>query len=434
MFQHLNTFAHRLLPTWLYEQAIGSWNPGGLKKYFANTGWMFIGRIITFLVSFLTIAFVSRYLGPENLGKLSYAQSYIAVISMFASLGIDQIVYRDLVAHPDREGEILGTAIVVKMFFGVLTFLVAVLVSFFASEELLITWLIAILACSFILQPFGVIGHVFNARVLSRYPTYVAIGIAFVIPLAKLLVIYFDQGVLFLAATITTEAALLSIAYIVLYRTVLRGSILNLRASFPTALLLARDSWPIMLVGVTGYLYARIDQIMLQHFLGPEAVGFYDPAVRLTEPLGFVPGVIMGSLFPAIINAKKTNLVEYYKRLRSLAYLCLGTSISLALALFFVAPWVIELLYGSEFTRSVSILQIYVWTNIGTVAMALMFNYFIAENRTYLQLIFTVFGAVLNIILNYLMIPIIGVTGAAYATLITTLSVLVLFLLIRRRV
>ncbi len=433
MFQLLNTFAHRLLPTWLYEQAIGSWNPGGLKKYFDNTGWMFLGRIVTFVVSFFTIAFVARYLGPENLGKLSYAQSFIAIISMLASLGIDQIVYRDLVAHPEREGEILGTAVAVKFFFGTLTFLTAVTISLFVSDELLITWLVAILALSFILQPFGVIGHVFNARVLSRYPTYIALGLAFTLPACKLLVIYFDRGVMYLAATITAEALLLSAAYLVLYRYVLRQSLQSWSVSFATARSLVRDSWPIMFIGVSGFLYGRIDQIMLQHFFDSTAVGLYDVAVRLTEPLGFVPGVIIGSLFPAVVTAKQSDPVEYKKRLRSLTGLCLGISSLLALMVFIAAPYIVALIYGNDFAVSATILRIYVWSNVGTVAIALMLNYFIAENRIYLQLLFSVFGAVLNIILNSFLIPLLGITGAAYATLITVTFIVGLFLAIRHR-
>ncbi len=429
----LNKATARLLPPALYARLIGDWDKNGLKKYFDNTGWMFLGRVVTFVVSFFTIAFVARYLGPENLGKLSYAQSFIAIISMVASLGIDQIVYRDLVAHPEREGEILGTAVAVKFFFGALTFLTAVSVSLFVSDELLITWLVAILALSFILQPFGVIGHVFNARVLSRYPTYIALGLAFILPLTKLLVIYFDKGVLYLAATITTEALLLSAAYLVLYRYVLRQSLQSWSVSFATTRSLVRDSWPIMFIGVSGFLYGRIDQIMLQHFFDSTAVGLYDVAVRLTEPLGFIPGVIMGSLFPAVVNAKQSDPIEYKKRLRSLTGLCLGISSLLALLVFIAAPYIVALIYGNDFALSATILRIYVWSNVGTVAIALMLNYFIAENRIYLQLIFSVFGAVLNIVLNSLLIPLVGITGAAYATLITVTCIVGLFLAIRHR-
>jgi len=433
MYQKLNNVSRRLLPRWAYTKLIGQWDNAGLKKYFHNTGWFFFGRIATFAISFFTIAFVARYLGPENLGRLSYAQGFIAIFSMFASLGIDQVVYRDLVASPEREGEILGTAVAMKFFFGILTFIGTIVIAFFINPEPILTWLIALIALSFIFQPFGVVGHIFNARVMAKYPAYVAIVVAVLIPLLKLLVIYFDKGILYFALIVALEAFVLSAAYLFLYWYVLGRSLLEWRFSLSTFTSLAHDSWPLMLVGVTGYLYLRIDQVMIQHFIDSTSVGLYEVAVRLTEPLGFIPGVIIGSLFPALINAQRNNQAEYRRRLRSLTALCLGISSILALILFAAAPLLVHILFGEAFSASVPILRIYVWSTVGTIATMLMYNYFIAENRTYIQLIFTFSGAVLNVLLNLILIPKLGITGAAYATLITVTSIVSVFVLLRHR-
>jgi O-antigen/teichoic acid export membrane protein len=276
-----------------------------------------------------------------------------------------------------------------------------------------------------------VVGHVFSARVLARYATYTTLGVTAIITILKILVIYFDQGLLFFASTIALEVLLLSIIYTILYHTVLKESWRSWRVSLPMARSLIRDSWPVMLVGVTGYLYMRIDQVMLKHFIGAEAVGLYEAAVRLTEPLGIIPGVIMGSLFPAIINARGHDRAEYRRRLRALAVLCLSISGILAFLLFLMAPLLVAILYGAAYTESATILRIYAWSTVGTIAMALMFNYFVAENRTHMQIIFTTFGAGLNIALNSYLIPTLGLYGAAYATLITVSIVMGIFISVR---
>ncbi len=103
MINLLQKILSKILPTWIYQRLIGDWDKAGFKRYFHNTGWLFAARGASFLTSFFTIAIVARYLGPENLGKLSYAQSFVSILSVFAALGIDQILYRDLVAHPDIE-------------------------------------------------------------------------------------------------------------------------------------------------------------------------------------------------------------------------------------------------------------------------------------------------------------------------------------------
>jgi len=393
---------------------------------------MMLGRVATFAVSFFTITFVARYLGPENLGKLSYAQSFVAIFSMFASLGIDQIVYRDLVDHPERENEILGTAITTKFVFGIATFIVTVLVGYLINDEPLLTWLIGICAFTFIVQPVGTVGHVFSARVLSKYTTVVSLAIAIIVPILKLLVIVFDQGILFFATIIAAEGLLNSLFSYVLYRHVFGGSWRTWSAHLETFTGLLKNAWPLMFVGITGYIYVRVDQVMILHFIDAKTVGFYEAAVRLTDPLGFLPGTIMGSLFPALINARKINQNEYRKRLRSLAFLTLGTSGVLALCIFIAAPYLVAVLYGPEFNETVHILRIYVWSTVGTIATMLMYNYFIAEQKTYLQLIYTGLGVIVNVCLNFILIPKFGATGAATATLLTVGFIVMSFLLSKR--
>lgn len=431
MYRRSEIIIKKLLPKAVSNFLFGQWDRNGLKKYVRNTGWLFFGRIASFVISFLTITFVARYLGPENLGKLSYAQSFVAIFSMFASLGIDQIVYRDLVAKPEREAEILGTAFIVKALFGTLTLFVTVATAFFINTEPLLTWLIALIALSFIFQPLGTVGHVFSARVLSKYPTLVGFGVSLLIPLLKLLVIFFDKGILYFAAIITLEAFLLGLMYIFLYHAILKGSVFNWRVRAGMCRSLIRDSWPLMLVGVTGYLYARIDQVMIQHFLDSTAVGLYEAAVRLTEPLGFIPGILIGSLFPALINARLRDRIEYRNRFRSLIVICLGTSSALALFVFIFAPTIVQILYGPEYSPSVAILKVYVWSTLGTIATALLYNYLTIENRALTQLAYTASGATLNITLNAYLIPSLGAIGAAIATLITLMSILIFFFVYR---
>ncbi len=430
----LHRLAHKLLPSWIYDRLIGQWDKGGFKKYFHNTSWIFLAKIISFVISFFTIAIVARYLGPENYGKLSYAQSFVAIFSIFASLGIDLIVYRDLVAHPEKEKEILGTAVFSKLFFGTLTLLVTFASAALLNSDPILTWLTGIMALGFIFQPLSTVGHLFNARVQSKYPSYIAIGVAFLLPILKLLTIYFDKGILYFAAIIAAEALIYGIANVVMYTYLTKQSLLDWRFSPTIFKKLFADSWPLMLAGFSGYIYARIDQVMIQHYLDSTAVGLYEPAVRITEQLGFLPGIIIGSLFPAIINARKVNLLEYKKRFKSLVILCLSISTISATIIFIFSPFIVNLLFGDEFRESATIMRIYTWSTLGTIATTIIYNYLIAEGKSNFFLIFTITGALINISLNMLLIPTFGIQGAAYATLMSLSASVILFLLIRKKI
>lgn len=434
MQRWLYTLAQRLLPAWFYNSLIGRFDPAGFKKYFSNTGWIFAAKMVTFVVSFFTLALVARYLGPDNFGKLSYAQSFVGIFSIFASLGIDQILYRDLIAHPEKEREILGTAFIAKFVFGLLTFFATCFFAWHLNDDTILTWLIGIVALTFILQPFGVLSLHFQARVQAKYTSYVAILIAVIIPLGKLLVIYFDQGILYFAALIVLEAAISMICNIYIYISVFKGTPLSWHYSYQTLRSLMLDSWPLFLAGFSGYLYGRIDQVMIQHVLDSSAVGIYDAAVRLSEIWGFFPGVFIASLFPAIINARARDHNEYIKRFWTLGLFSIGLAGLIASMVFIFAPLIISLLFGLHFAESSAVLRIYIWSLIGAIAVTLIQSYLIAENKARNILILTIVGATTNISLNWYMIPAYGVYGAAYATLLSYVAIMGLFLVTERRI
>ena|ERR1035437_6120580 len=174
-----------------------------------------------------------------------------------------------------------------------------------------------------------------------------------------------------------------------------------------------------MLSAATGYLLLKIDQVMIKFYLKEASVGLYAVAVKLSEAWYFIPGIICASVFPAIINAKKTNEEIYSKRLEKLYIFLSGTALSIAIFITIFAPWIIKLLYGVEYLGSVQILQIYVWSGIGLFLSVGINKYFMTENNLKAIFAYNLSAVTANIILNIILIPKIGLNGAAWATLIS---------------
>ena len=107
----------------------------GFKKYFHNTGWLFFGRIINLIISFFVVAYVARYLGPANYGLLMYSISFVGLFSFIANLGIDQVLYRDLIKYPEKENEYIGTAFFLKLIGGSLAFLSVLIFTFILNTD-----------------------------------------------------------------------------------------------------------------------------------------------------------------------------------------------------------------------------------------------------------------------------------------------------------
>jgi O-antigen/teichoic acid export membrane protein len=84
-------------------------------KYFKNTSWLFFEKILRMIVGLFVGIWVARYLGPEQFGLFSYAQSFVGLFIAIATLGLDGIVVRELVKDESRRDELIGTAFYLKL-------------------------------------------------------------------------------------------------------------------------------------------------------------------------------------------------------------------------------------------------------------------------------------------------------------------------------
>ena len=193
----------------------------------------------------------------------------------------------------------------------------------------------------------------------------------------------------------------------------------HLRFNKLTAVSLLKDSWPLIFSGMVIAVYMRIDQVMIKEMMNSEAVGQYAAAVRISEAWYFIPMVIASSLFPAIVNAKKQSEELYYARLQKLYDLMVWMAIAIALPMTFLSDWVVNLLYGSQYNQSGSVLMIHIWAGVFVFLGVAFSKYLTIENLTKKMFYRTFLGAILNIILNYFLIPKYGIKGAAVATLLS---------------
>lgn len=427
MNSRLDAITQKILPQWIYSRLIGNWNKEGFAKYFNQTGWLLIAKTLAFAISFFMVAIVARYLGPENLGKIGYAQSFIAIFSLFASLGVAQIVMRDLVAHPEKENQILGTVFFIKLVCGILTMIAVGIVAHFTSTDPILTWLILIISLTFIIQPFGVSSDIFTARVKGKYTAYSQIILTVVIQVVKLLIIFFGKGIIYFALVLVLEAFLSAALALIFYIRVFRHTPFKWHWNTDYAKVLIVSSIPLLIAGVSSYIFGQIDKVMLQPLMGSAAVGIYGSAVTVTQLLaGFVPGILIGALIPALINAHKTDQETYRHRLRALNIFAGGVALFIASIVFIFAPFIISIIYGVEFVSAVPVLRIFVWSSVLGIFMVIANQHLIITNRTTPLLIISLLAAGLNVLLNYILIPLLGMNGAAIATIISFLIYLCL--------
>lgn len=365
---------------------------------------------------------VARYLGPQQFGLFSFATAFIGLFSWIAGLGLQNIVVRDIVRDPKCKEETLGTAAVLQLAGGVLAYgLILCAIFWLRPNDALAKWLVAILGTMMLFKASEVAMYWFESQVLSKYTVIVQNGSFLVFSAVKVALILGQAPLLAFAWVTIAEAVL--VALLLLAMLGLYGPGLNqLKVSLARAKVLLSDSWPLILTVIAMTVYMKIDLIMLGQMMGDEAVGIYSAATRISEVWYFIPMMIVTSVFPAILDAKKQSEVLYYQRLQRLYDLMVWLSVVIALPMTFLATPVVVLLYGAAYAEAGLVLAIHIWASIFVFLGVASSQWFMAENRQILIFQRALLGAVVNVSLNYVLIPPFGVVGAAWATVCAQVS------------
>ena len=168
-----------------------------------------------------------------------------------------------------------------------------------------------------------------------------------------------------------------------------------------------------MLASVAVGIYLKIDQVMIKNMLGNEQAGIYAVAVKLSEAWYFIPMLICTSLSPTIIKAFTISKELLNNRMKKLYFLMFWLSFFIASATTALAYPIIKILFGYQYLGAVTTLQIYVWAGIGISLYIAVSQYLIASNLTKISFYNSLLGAAINVILNVILIPKMGIKAAA---------------------
>ena len=388
------------------------------RKAIANTGWLFLDRIVRMGFGVIVGVWVARYLGPDNYGLLNYAQALIALFTAIATLGLDRIVVRDLIQSFPEKGAILGTTLAMRLGGALLALGVSMaLVGVSHPTDRALLAMVAVLGSAMLFQALDVIDLWFQAQVQSRYSVIAKNGAFIVFVGVKVGMILRGASVMAFAWASLGEFMLGAFGLLLAYR--LTGQSLSVwRVESRWARSLLRDGWPMILSGLAVMIYMRIDQVMLGEMLGNRAVGIYSGAVRMSEVWYFIPLGIVSSIMPLLVESKVRSEAEYQRRLGQLFRVLTMLSFALALPMTFLSSHLVQWLYGPAYREAGPILAVHIWTAIFVFQGVAVGAWTVTENRIKLNLERSIAGAVVNIAFNFLLIPRYGGMGAAVATLI----------------
>jgi len=403
----------RFLPRPLRNQLEGS---PLLQNVVSNTGWQFADNLVRMSVGLVVGIWLARYLGPEQFGLFSYALALVALFSTLAALGLDDIIVRDLVRDPTGKEELLGTSLLLKLIGGVVSFLAAVgSIVLLRPTDNLSHWLVAIVALGAVFQAFNIIEFWFHSQVQVKYAIFAKNTAFLLCSCLKIGFILASAQLILFAWLALFEIVLGALGLMIAYGA--RGNRLSAwRGRRAKASGLLKDSWPLMLSGMVIMVYLRIDQVMLGEMAGNEEVGIYSVAVRLAEVWYFIPTAIYWSVFPGIIKAKAADDALFYERLQKLYNLMALSAYAVAVPMTLLAHWLVPTLFGEAYARGGLMLAVLIWSNVFTSLEMARSAFLTSMNWTRIYLLTVLLGCLLNVVLNYWLIPIYGGMGAVIAS------------------
>ena len=394
-------------------------NHQGFMKYFKNTSWLFAEKILRMVVGLLVGVWVARYLGPDKFGLLSFAHSFVGLFTIFATLGLDEVVVRELVKDESRRDSLVGTTFWLKLFGAFLVLLVLAFAINFTSNDVDTHILVFIIASATIFQSFNIVDFYFQSKILGKFVAYANFISLFISSILKIALILSHASLLAFAWVVLFDSFVLACGFIYFFLKHSTFRIKYLIFHKSTAIDLLKDSWPLIFSGGVLMIQARIDQVMIKEMVGSIEVGYYSVAMRLIEAFAFIPMLLKSSLYPSIISAKNQSKALYQDRLLNFYRLNFLFFLVLAIPIFIFAEPIIVLLFGIEYQPAgvlLALLSIRLFfANMG-VARG---TYIVTENLMKFSMFTMILGTIVNIYLNYVLIPNYGARGAIVATIVS---------------
>ncbi len=388
------------------------------SKVITNISWLVGGRIIQMLFSLVVGILTARYLGPGNYGLINYGSVYTGIFTSICSLGLNSIVVKELIDQPDKQGETLGTIIGLKFIASTLSLMaIFALSSIIDSGDTVTVQVVVLCSVGLVFQAFTIFDFWFQSRLQSKVSAIATMVAYIIVSVYRIVLLMRGCGVQWFA--VATSIDYLCIA-VILYAVYKRAGGPRLTFSVARAKKMLPQSYHFILSSLMVAIYGNTDKFMLKHMLQNQSeVGYYATAVSICSMWTFVLQAIIDSFYPTIMELHGTDFPKYRRRNVQLYAIVFYISLVASVGIMVLARPGIEILYGTSYLGAVTPLRIITWYTAFSYLGVARNAWMVCENKQkYLKHLY-VSAAILNVIINFILIPSFGSAGAAMASLIT---------------
>lgn len=386
-----------------------------IQRIAKNTFYLAITEVASRLSGFIVVPIAARILGPGDFGLFNFSVSFMAIFAIFYDFGFNIYIIRDVAADRNRSVKYFANALPLRIIIGVLTVLIIICASYFAKYDHKTIYIIALLSISGMINCIAsLIDSFFRAYERMEY-----IGkIRVISSISKVLI---SVGVLLAGGGLigfTYAQLFISVIALFLYYFVfLKAGFFkfSIEFDFKFWIKFMKSSLPFALVGASIAFYGNINMVIMRKFLDLEQIGFYSAAYKFMPLMVTIPAIFNSALMPAMANTASQSQ-ETLRRIYSTALrLIFPPALLVSLMAITIAPWIIDLLYGSQYSQAISPFRL-IFLTFPIISISSLGGNLIYLKSPKTNLFIT--GGVMVpfcLISNYLLIPSYGVIGAAVA-------------------
>jgi O-antigen/teichoic acid export membrane protein len=397
------------------------------RKIVRDASWYTVANAIVQISSLIGVLFVSRYLGPTNLGLYAFVQNVTAVfVTVLASMDI--YANWHIVSNTEKEKELsiytyqkLYIAIMLCIILGVFSFL------FLPRDVSILTLSLCIPILTSVFSSYIFIAqHKSNARL-------VAVGIgasALLLLILKLGAVFAGSSLQYFVIINSLDGILLTLLCVLAYKKQEGQAFFRYKPKKQDFIHLAQGSFFPLLYLLFWFVVVRLDQFLVPLYFNAFSLGVYSSAVKVIEMTNVIIVIMQALIIPRIvqINNPETGLRSMHIAIA--LYLCAG--LGTAVAIFVLAPFVVEILFGQDFIQTVSILRVYAWSIPGLFVSYLFSVVFMSQkNFKLLALHAAFFAIVTSTLLMFVFIKKGIVATASVSIIVYTASACVYYILWR---
>lgn len=382
-----------------------------------NAGWIIGGRIAQMVLSLLVGVLTARYLGPGNYGLINYGSAYVAFFTALCNLGLNSVIIKDFVEHPDEQGEAIGSALGMRLVSSVVSLILTVsIVTILDNDEPLTITVVTLCSLGSIFHIFETFNFWFQNQYKSKITSMATLSAYVITSAYKITLLILGKDVRWFAFASSIDYLVVAIFLWVAYK---RHNGAKLKFSLRKSKALISISYNYILSSIMVSIYGQTDKLMLKQMINESEVGYYSTATALCAMWTFVLQAIIDSVYPSILRLAKQDKAAYERKNRQLYAIVFYVSCAVSLCFVVFGKLAVSILYGEAYLPAVPVVKWVTWYTAFSYLGVARNAWVVSEGKQkYLKYIYGC-AVVMNIMINALLIPRMGASGAALASLVT---------------